>query len=254
MSKEARLNVQGLARQDKGLMSCILPDKDTVFVSIDMLAGEPSVATHLTKDKVYRYANFDGIGKEPHYKHGVLMIDDIYLMYASVAPIFADEVQKAFKEQHPEGSFGRQWLKDPEVIKSRLKRVRKNAKWQCVSGNTLIRVKDKGYVKIKNIDLADEVWDGEKWVTHSGVISQGFKSVRKFDGVYMTPDHLVLTEEGWKRNDRVTEKEARRLKTADSTWKDVWEMASTVIRDPATWEAPLHLCRLWARRALELFR
>ena len=132
MAREARLNVQGLARGDKGLMSCILPDDDTVLISIDMTAGEPSVTTHLTKDKMYRYANFDGIGKEPHYKHGVLMIDDIYLMYASVAPIFADEVQKAFKEQYPEGSFGRQWLKDPEAIKTRLKRVRKNAKWQAL--------------------------------------------------------------------------------------------------------------------------
>lgn len=254
MTKEARLNVQGLARQDKGLMSCIVADKNMVFVSIDQTAGEPSVTTHLTKDRMYRYANFDGIGKKPFYQNGVLMVDDIYLMYASVAPIFQAEVKKAFEETYPEGDFGKQWLKDPEVIKTRLKRVRKNAKWQCVSGNTLIRVKDKGYVKIKDIDLTDKVWDGEEWVSHSGVISQGFKSVRSFDGVYMTPDHLVLTQEGWKRNDSVTERQARKLKAADTTWKDVWKMASTVIRDTATWKAPLHLCRLWAWRALECFR
>lgn len=132
MVREARLNVQGLARTDKGLMSCITADEGMVFVSIDQTAGEPSVTTHLTRDKMYRYANFDGIDKEPYYKHGVLMIDDIYLMYASVAPIFVDEVQKAFKESYPEGSFGRQWLKDPEIIKTRLKRVRKNAKWQAL--------------------------------------------------------------------------------------------------------------------------
>lgn len=132
MAREARLNVQGLARADKGLMSCILPDASTVFVSIDMTAGEPSVTTHLTKDRMYRYANFDGIGKKPFYQNGVLMVDDIYLMYASVAPIFQAEVKKAFEETYPEGDFGKQWLKDPEVIKTRLKRVRKNAKWQAL--------------------------------------------------------------------------------------------------------------------------
>jgi hypothetical protein len=132
MAREAKLNVQGLARQDKGLMSCMVPDSDRIFISIDMTAGEPSVTTHLTKDKMYRYANFDGIGKKPYYKQGVLMIDDIYLMYASVAPIFQEEVSKAFKESYPAGDFGTQWLKDPEVIKTRLKRVRKNAKWQAL--------------------------------------------------------------------------------------------------------------------------
>ena len=132
MAREARLNVQGLARQDKGLMSCMVPDQGGVFVSIDMTAGEPSVTTHLTRDKMYRYANFDGIGKKPYYQHGVLMIDDIYLMYASVAPIFQEEVRKAFQETYADGDFGAQWLKDPEAIKTRLKRVRKNAKWQAL--------------------------------------------------------------------------------------------------------------------------
>jgi hypothetical protein len=110
----------------------MVPDEGMVFISIDQTAGEPSVTTHLTKDKMYRYANFDGIGKKPYYKQGVLMIDDIYLMYASVAPIFQEEVSKAFKESYPAGDFGTQWLKDPEVIKTRLKRVRKNAKWQAL--------------------------------------------------------------------------------------------------------------------------
>lgn len=128
MTKEARLNVQGLARQDSGLMSCMVPDPGHVFISIDMTAGEPSVTTHLTKDKMYHYANFGGIGKAPFYKNGVLHIDDIYLMYASVAPIFAEEVRKAFDEKYDGRTFSEQWLKDPEVIKNRLKKIRKKSK------------------------------------------------------------------------------------------------------------------------------
>lgn len=132
MTKEARLNVQGLARQDAGLMSCILPEPDSVFISVDMSAGEPSVITHLTGDKMYKFACFDGIGKVPFYKNGILHIDDVYLMTASVVPIFAEDMRKAFGESYDGRSFSEQWLKDPEVIKSRLKKIRKNIKWMCL--------------------------------------------------------------------------------------------------------------------------
>lgn len=42
------------------------------------------------------------------------------------------------------------------------------------------------------------VWDGHEWVEHDGCIYKGKEVVLKNYGVRMTPDHLVLTEKGWK--------------------------------------------------------
>jgi hypothetical protein len=192
MTREARLNVQGLARQDKGLMTCIIPDPDTVFISIDMTAGEPSVTTHLTRDKMYYYANFGGIGKVPTYKNGVLLIDDIYLMYASVAPIFAEEVKKAFNEKYDGLSFSEQWLKDPEVIKARLKRVRKNAKWQALGFAYGL-----GYKKLK-IQAYDQGFnmDEDQCLACYKAYWQLFKGIKEYQNILSQ----AMEERGWLEN------------------------------------------------------
>lgn len=122
MSRHKGLNSQGLARRDPGLMNCLLPDQ--VAVSIDLGAGEPSVSAHFTQDTNYRYACFDGVGKHPEYRNGILMLDDVYLMTMSVSPIGADKMRAAFNKPWPAGSFADQWLADPEVIKTALKKDR----------------------------------------------------------------------------------------------------------------------------------
>lgn len=120
----ARLNVQGLARKDQGLLSCIVPDPGWVTVSIDLAAGEPSVTSHFTQDRNYRYACFDGVGKRPEYQNNVLMIDDIYLMTMSVSPIGRDKMREAYEKPWPGGSFADQWMADAEHVKSALKKDR----------------------------------------------------------------------------------------------------------------------------------
>jgi len=121
----ARLNVQGLARRDKLLMGCIRPAEGHDCVSIDLSAGEPTVCTHFSKDPVYRYCTFDGIGKAPFYRNGYLWIDDIYLTTASINPLHAAAVKDAFENGvYEAGTFAQQWLKDPEVIKTALKAIR----------------------------------------------------------------------------------------------------------------------------------
>lgn len=192
MGREARLNVQGLARQDAGLMSTMLPDPGHVFVSIDMTAGEPSVTTHLTRDKMYRYVCFDGIGKAPFYKNGILMIDDIYLSYASVAPIFSAEVRKAFEEKYDGFTFAEQWIKDPERIKARLKRVRKNAKWQALGfayglGPKKLKVQayDQGFVM-----------DDDQCLACYKAYWQLFKGIKEYQNILTQ----AMEERGWLEN------------------------------------------------------
>ncbi len=128
------LNVQALARRSPFLMRCLIPDDDYIFVSQDASAGEPSILTQYTGDPMYRYFCFDGVGKRPYYDGDTLMIGDVYLAYASVCPLFKDEVRLIFNSwRHSNRTFAEQWTIDPEPCKDALKKVRKNAKWICLA-------------------------------------------------------------------------------------------------------------------------
>lgn len=66
----------------------------------------------------------------------------------------------------------------------------------CLAEGTPI-LTDRGWIPIENVLPDDRVWDGIEWVFHTGVICNGVKHVCSVDGVYMTPDHKVLTRDGW---------------------------------------------------------
>lgn len=66
----------------------------------------------------------------------------------------------------------------------------------CIAGDTLV-LTDTGWMPLKNVHN-ERVHDGEKFVSHGGKVYKGVKSCVVVDGVYMTPDHEVLTNEGWK--------------------------------------------------------
>lgn len=128
----ARLNVQGLARRDKKLMQCILPEEGMQTVSIDLSAGEPTVTAHFSRDKNYRYATFDGVGKAPYWDGPTLMIDDIYLQTMSVSPVGSSKIIEAWNTTWRGNSFVEQWLTDSEVIKTALKKERQFHKIGCL--------------------------------------------------------------------------------------------------------------------------
>lgn len=67
----------------------------------------------------------------------------------------------------------------------------------CISEQTPVLCR-RGWTPIEDVTPEDEVWDGEEWVSQGGAVMQGVKPVIRAHGVYMTPDHLVLTTEGWK--------------------------------------------------------
>lgn len=106
-------------------MAAIQPDPNYTTVSIDLSAGEPTVTAHFSQDTNYRYATFDGVGKAPFYKNGVLMIDDIYLMCMSVSPIGRQKIWDMFHKETFNGlSFVQAWLKDPDLVKKTIKKER----------------------------------------------------------------------------------------------------------------------------------
>lgn len=66
----------------------------------------------------------------------------------------------------------------------------------CIAQGTPVLTR-RGWIPIEDVLSDDSVWDGEEWVSHTGVVYQGEKLTSAVFGVRMTADHLVLTEEGW---------------------------------------------------------
>ena len=66
---------------------------------------------------------------------------------------------------------------------------------------------DSGWKRIIEVTTADKVFDGVEFVAHEGVIDQGVKQVINLGGVLVTPDHEILTGEGWAQAWRLEEDE-----------------------------------------------
>lgn len=67
----------------------------------------------------------------------------------------------------------------------------------CISEGTPVLTR-RGWVRIEHVTRLDHVWDGEDWVQCEGNVFNGVRPVIEAYGAFMTPDHLVLTEEGWR--------------------------------------------------------
>jgi hypothetical protein len=120
-----RLNVQGLARRDLGLMRAIVPDEGYTVVSCDLGSGEPTCTAHYSQDKNYYDATFGMVGKDPYYDNEILKIDDIYLTVMSVSPIGRDRMAEVFEGRYDGLTFPEMWRKNPEFFtKGLLKKER----------------------------------------------------------------------------------------------------------------------------------
>jgi hypothetical protein len=91
-----------------------------------------------------------------------------------------------------------------------------NNKWQrqetysgklvenCIAKGTEV-LTNRGLIPIESVITDDLIWDGEEWASHEGLIDKGLQdtvavcSGGHYDGVHMTADHKILTEEGWCR-------------------------------------------------------
>lgn len=65
----------------------------------------------------------------------------------------------------------------------------------CLAEDSLV-LTEEGLVPIQDITLAHRIWDGVEWVTHKGVVYNGYKEVITYDGVTGTPDHVVFLDNG----------------------------------------------------------
>ncbi len=65
----------------------------------------------------------------------------------------------------------------------------------CFAGHTKV-LTTRGWVSIKYLQPQDRLWDGDAWVSHNGVVRQGWKKTIEIAGVRATPDHRILLSDG----------------------------------------------------------
>lgn len=67
----------------------------------------------------------------------------------------------------------------------------------CIAEGTEVLTEKFGWLAIELVTPDTRVWDGDEWVSFSRCHYSGKQTIITTYGVQMTPDHLVLTEEGW---------------------------------------------------------
>lgn len=67
----------------------------------------------------------------------------------------------------------------------------------CLGAGTVV-LTDAGPKFITQVGLHDRVWDGEQWVRHGGVLFQGWKDTIEWQGIRITPEHLILVGNSWR--------------------------------------------------------
>ena len=83
----------------------------------------------------------------------------------------------------------------------------------CFAPDTVVLTK-RGWVRIVDVILDDKIWDGETWVRHEGLLYQGKKPVIRLAGIGVTPDHMMMTQDGWAPASAVANENGSFLKSA----------------------------------------
>jgi hypothetical protein len=68
----------------------------------------------------------------------------------------------------------------------------------CLGGQTEILTQERGWIRLLALRPHDLVWDGVAWVRHGGLVNKGPQKVIRLHGVWATPDHRFLTDQGWR--------------------------------------------------------
>lgn len=124
----------------------------------------------------------------------------------------------------------------------------------CLAEGTQV-LTDRGWIEIQNVTTKDALWDGEQWVSHDGLINKGIQEVINIDGALMTPDHRVLTQEGWKNASSCEGLKRHEVKLPNSDRVRRVEREEIPVEGKMRlWERVHHDCRAFFRRKAEILR
>jgi hypothetical protein len=85
-----------------------------------------------------------------------------------------------------------------DEVDGMMRQIGKTMELACLGGDTLVLTKEKGYIAIRDVTTDVQLWDGEEWVRHQGLVRRGVKPVVRVAGILATPDHLIKTRQTWK--------------------------------------------------------
>lgn len=125
-----------------------------------------------------------------------------------------------------------------------LRQKGKGGELACLAGDARVLTR-RGYVPLLDVELSDQLWDGEGWVNHAGVVTRGLRETVDLGGLRMTPDHQVLCGTFWR--------EAGRLVSHGSTRRQALATGSVNLPfwawpSPATTRASWFSARVARRR------
>lgn len=86
----------------------------------------------------------------------------------------------------------------PEEVDKDQRQVGKVMELACLAKDTKV-LTNNGIKNIVEVLLTDKVWDGVGWVKHKGLVERGVKKVVPVKGIYLTAEHLILTNKTWQQ-------------------------------------------------------
>ena len=155
------MNIPSRTELGKKVRACFIPVSGLKWVSVDMSQIELRTLAHCAREQT--------------------MLD----IYKAGKDIHIETARKAF-------NLGPDEPVDADMHRSPSKVVNFGV---CIAGGQRI-LTDQGLVAIENVTCQHRVWDGVEFVSHKGVVFNGYKQVISYGGVVATPDHIVFTRHG----------------------------------------------------------
>lgn len=202
------------------------PTPETIDAAKKACKSERSIAKLLILSDNYG----SGIGK----KQKILRLNGVDMSYQDVADMHQalldakDGVNRYVRHLEDQWRYNKGWVYNgygrPICVHESKKKDLLN---RCLAEGTLVHT-DRGLVPIQEVRLSDKVWDGRDWVSHSGVIFQGYKEVIEVNRVDMTPDHDVFIDWDIKKEAQYVGMETVLETTPRNSWGNLWRLCCDV--------------------------
>lgn len=140
------------------------------------------------------------------YSPGGLTYSDYSQIEARVLPWLSGsesaektlDIFRADRDLYSENAVGMFGLRSVEDVTPDLRQSAKQGVLACLHADSRV-VTSNGVKRLVDVNKSDLLWDGVSWVSHQGVIYKGYRDTIEVDGLWLTPDHLVLTNKTWKQ-------------------------------------------------------
>lgn len=202
------VEVQALAAARLGVKSSIEETRTKAFLGIAERGAMPVPLNYFGAQNTGRFSGSDGLNLQNLPRGGelrkaiiapaghVLVVSDFSQIEARMVAWLAgqEELLQQFRDgddvycRFASKIYGR-------VITKEDKRERFLGK-VCLAEGTVVLCRC-GWKPIETITSEDELWDGDCWVRHQGLLNNGIAQTLNLCGLWLTPDHQMWSGEKW---------------------------------------------------------